>query len=288
MRELRASRWLAATVLAAALGCGKSAVEPATAESNPVDASTENSNTDPKYSVPFALAVTDEVGAESLIPPDRTIAGKPSATFRAAVERLWPSIRLTDNSGKPLAPTAVLETDEGVFEITLNPETAPNHVRNFIALVQSGYYDGLRFDSLVHQEAVSADGTKHRIDLVRAGCPTGTGDPGVGHIGYFLKPEFNENLKNVEGTVGFTRDGDPNTAGVRFYICLGPAPVLDGHFTVIGKVTKGLETVQRIAGGKTLPVENDPTGEMPEKPVVIKKAEIQGLASGIPVAHNKP
>jgi peptidyl-prolyl cis-trans isomerase B (cyclophilin B) len=289
MRTVNSLRMLTGLAIFAVAGCGKSP-EVSTTSSTDADATTLASNDkgDAKYNVPFTSAVTDEVGAESLIPPDTTVAGKPTAPLRAAVERLWPTISLTDANGKATTPIAILETDEGEIEIALRPDIAPNHTRNFMALIQAGYYDGLRFDRLVHQEAVSSDGTKHRIDMVRAGCPTGTGDPGVGHIGYFLRPEFDPSVKHEEGTVGFTRDAHSDTAGVRFYICLGTAPLLDGHFTVVGKVTKGIDTVKRIAGGKTLPIENDPTGEMPEKPSIIKKAQIRGLASGTPVAHNKP
>jgi cyclophilin family peptidyl-prolyl cis-trans isomerase len=223
-----------------------------------------------KYDQPFNQAVTDEVGPDQQLPPDRTIAGKSTARLREAVERAWPTVRLAE-AGKPLPCSVTLDTDLGPIEIALRPSLAPNHVRNFLALVQIGYYDGLRFDRLVHQEAEAPDGTRSEIHLVRFGCPAGTGDPGVGHLGYRLRSEFSD-AKHEAGTVGFTRDADPSSAGVRLYITLAPAPVLDGSYTIIGRVSKGMGVVEKIAAGKLLPVDDDPTRELPEKPVVISKA----------------
>src|SRR5262249_4271859 len=146
--------------------------------------------------------------------------------------------------------------------------------RNLIALVKTGYYDGLRFDRIVHQEAETPEGARSEIRLVSFGCPAGTGDPGVGHIGYRLKSEFSEE-KHVAGTVGFARDADPSSAGTRLYITLGPAPIRDGNYTIVGKVTKGLDVVAKIAAGKLLPQADDPARELPERPIVIRKASAE-------------
>lgn len=223
------------------------------------------------YSMSFAEAVRDDLGEDQLLPPDRTIAGKSTAPLREAVEKLWASIPLVDQSGKPLKYVVTLDTEEGPVEITVSPDLAPNHVRNFLALVKVGYYDGLKFDRIIHQETEQA-GKKYSLDMLKAGCPAGTGDPGIGHIGYHLKPEFHETVKHEEGTVGFSREVDPATAGVRFYITLGTAPALDGNFSLIGKVSKGMDTLKKIAAGKLLPPDVDPAREFPEKPVTIKKA----------------
>jgi cyclophilin family peptidyl-prolyl cis-trans isomerase len=224
-----------------------------------------------RYDQPFDKATTTEVGEDQLPPVERTVAGKSTAAIREAVERLWPTIRLADAGGQPLRWSVTLETEEGPIEISLRPELAPNHVRNFLALVRVGYYDGLRFDRLLHQEAETPDGQRSVIHLVRFGCPAGTGDPGIGHVGYRLRSEFSDE-KHDAGTVGFLREADPSSAGVRLYFTLGPAPPMDGNFTVIGKVSRGLDVVERIAAGKLLPPEEDPTRELPARPVVIRKA----------------
>jgi cyclophilin family peptidyl-prolyl cis-trans isomerase len=262
---------LTAAILAlAGVGCTDRASSPSPVET--VTTSGEIAD-DPaiRYDEPFAKAVTDEIGPDQLPPLDRTVAGRSIAAVRGEVERLWPTIRLTDAAGKPLAITVLLETDAGLIEIALRADVAPNHVRNLIALVRAGYYDGLRFDRIVQQQAEAPDGTRSEIRLVRFGCPAGTGDPGIGHIGYRLRSEFSD-VKHEAGTVGFTRDADPSSAGTRLYITLGPTPVLDGNYTVIGKVKTGLDVVEKIAAGKLLPPDVDPTRELPERPVVIKSA----------------
>jgi cyclophilin family peptidyl-prolyl cis-trans isomerase len=264
---------LLALIALVPLACSKSG-----GDATPVAEATEVKKVDAASSTPneqyaqaFAQAVTMELGEDQQIPPDRTIAGKPTGPLREAVEKLWPSISLTDSSGKLTHFVVTLETAEGSIDMTLRPDLAPNHVRNFLALVKLGYYDGLQFDRVVHQEGMLPDNQKVTIELLKAGCPAGTGDAGIGHIGYHLKPEFSE-TKHEEGTVGMMHDTDPNTAGVRFYIALGPSPVLDGNFTIIGKVSNGMDVAKRISLGKLLPPEQDPSRELPQQPVVIKKA----------------
>lgn len=220
----------------------------------------------------FGQAATTEVGPGQLAPPDRTVAGKSTAAVREEVERLWPTIDVADSKGTPGAWAVTLDTDLGPIEIALRPDLAPNHVRNLIALTKAGYYDGLRFDRLVHHEVEDPNGVRSELRLVRLGCPAGTGDAGVGHVGYRLRSEFTE-AKHEAGTVGFWRDeADPSSGGVRLYITLAPAPVLDNSYTTVGKVTSGMPVVEQIAAGKLLPADADPARELPERPVVIRKA----------------
>jgi peptidylprolyl isomerase len=267
---------LAPLLLVAGLaGCTGRPVEvpPAGAPASPADVAPAPAD---RYDQPFDQAATHEVGEEQRPPVERTVAGKSTAAVREAVERTWATIRLTDADGRPVRWAVTLDTEEGAVEIALRPDLAPNHVRNLVALTKAGYYDGLRFDRLVHQEAVSPDGQASIIRLVRLGCPAGTGDPGVGHVGYRLRSEFSDE-RHEAGTVGFSRDlADPSSAGVRLYVTLAPAPALDGNFTVVGKVTKGMDVVERIAGGKLLPPELDEARELPERPVVIRKATARG------------
>ena len=233
---------------------------------------------DPKYSVPFAeAAITEEIPDGMHLPPDVTSSGKSTGLLRLAVEEEWPKVRLVSPATGELYPyRVVLATDLGEVEITLRPDIAPNHVRNFIALARVGYYDGLCFDRVVRQEADDGTGTVSRIDLLKAGCPLGTGEDGYGHIGYFLRPEFSESVKHEEGTVGFWHGPDPTSAGCRFYITLGPAPLLDGQFTVIGRVTRGMDVVRAIAARPVLDPESPFESETPKEPVVIRKAAVVG------------
>ena len=222
----------------------------------------------------FAEACSLDAGDDQLPPPAITIAGKSTGVLREAVEKAWPIISLIGDDGKPRGWTFVIATDLGDIEIELRPTIAPNHVRNLIALVKTGYYDGLRFDRIVRQAGELPDGTPVRLEMVRFGCPAGTGDPGIGHLGYHLKSEFSD-AKHEPGTVGFVRDDDPSSGGVRLYITTAACPILDGNLTVVGQVARGMEVVQRIAGGEILPPDADPSREMPVRPVVIRKATVQ-------------
>jgi peptidyl-prolyl cis-trans isomerase B (cyclophilin B) len=215
----------------------------------------------------------DDPPAESMQPPDKTVAGKPVYALYKDVVRLWDSIRFTTADGKKLAYSATIETSFGAIEIELLPEIAPNHVRNFIALAKAGYYDGLFFDRIHHEE--SQDDPALRLDQISAGCPLGTGEPGHGSIGYWLKPEFDENVHHEEGTVGACHGAEADTAACKFYVTLNKAPFLDGNYTVFGKVTKGLEVARKIFGQPVIIDEQDINGDRrPEKPITIKKVTI--------------
>ena len=244
------------------IGCSARPTEPATTADPPAEVLADPTA---RFNEPFAKAATDEVGPDQLPPPDRTIAGRSTAEMREAVERLWPTIQVADARGKPLAWAVTLETELGPIEVALRPDLAPNHVRNLIALTKAGYYDGLRFDRLVHQMAESPDGMRSEIRLVRLGCPAGTGDSGVGHLGYRLRSEFTE-TRTRRARSASARDEDPSSAGVRLYITLAPAPVLDNSYTIVGKVTTGLDVVEKIAAGKLLPPDQDPTARTARTP----------------------
>ncbi len=222
----------------------------------------------------FGDAVVTDVLEGHHLPPDLTYGGKKTGPLRAAVEFLWSKVKLTDDVNHPVLRTLRIDTGEGPFEIELRPELAPNHVRNFLVLAKLGFYDGLLFERSVHQR-VQDDDTESRIDLLIAGCPTGTGDEGYGHLGYFVRAEIEPDLRHAEGTVGFWHEEDPDSAGTRFYIALGPAPALDGKFTVIGRVVSGMDVLKRIAAAPVKSANPDsPDSEKPAQPVTIKKVAI--------------
>jgi cyclophilin family peptidyl-prolyl cis-trans isomerase len=299
----RAKRWtrnlcpllVAGLVGASLTGCGKQA-DPATSSEKPAEAAVAATssdmavaNTTPQTTAAgndaasrdalhqsFAEATrrADDPPAECNRPPDETITNKSVYRLYAEVTRLWDTIRFVSPAGKRIDYTAKIETDFGVIEIALRPDLAPNHVRSFVALAQAGYYDGLRFDRIYHEESVSQPGT--RLDDIEGGCPLGTGDPGNGSIGYWLKPEFSDKVSHEEGTVGACHGSEPDTAACRFYITLCKAPFLDGSYTVFGKVTKGLDVARTIFEQPVIIDDNDPDAHRrPNKPIVIRKVTIQ-------------
>ena len=113
------------------------------------------------------------------------------------------------------------------------PADAPKTVENFVTLAKKGFYNNLSFHRVVPDF------------VVQGGCPKGNG---TGGPGYTVPAEFNKQ-KHVRGTVAMARSQDPDSAGSQFYICYGATPHLDGNYTVFGKVTSGMEHVDRIKQG---------------------------------------
>src|SRR5437868_134465 len=147
-------RWGARAVVAVAVaGCGK-ADEPADepAAETPL-LSVPNPSAD-RLGQPFEVATTLRAPDGSNPPPATTFAGRSTATFPGLVQEAWPTISLTDTAGKPSPIVVTLDTDAGAVEVTLFPEKAPNHVRNFLALAKVGFYNGLAFERVVRQSFV--------------------------------------------------------------------------------------------------------------------------------------
>ncbi len=232
--------------------------------------------TDPLH-LPFAKAAhaVDDPPPNVQPPPDVTMTGKSVYKLYQEVVREWETIRFTTTDGKKIAYTATIETALGPLDIELRPDLAPNHVRNFIALARTGYYDGLVFDRIYHDETL--DEPKERFDEIEAGCPLGTGQPGYGSIGYWLYPEFqpSETVTHEEGTVGACHDFEADTAACRFYITLCKFPSLDDNFTVFGKVTRGLDVARKIFEQPIIISDQDAdNSRRPVKPVVMQKVTI--------------
>lgn len=223
---------------------------------------------DPRMEQSFADATLTEPPVGDLPPPEATLAGKSVGKLYSQVVKVWDTVRFASAGGKRLAYKAVLDTEMGTIEIALRPDMAPNHVRSFVALAKAGYFDGLVFERTVHEEGPDA-----KLELIEAGCPLGTGELGYGSIGYWLKPEFSPQALHEEGTVGAFHGDDGDTSTCKFYITLSPAPFMDEHYTVFGKVTQGLDVARKIL---SMPIRNDtPEGDRPLKPVVIRAVTIQ-------------
>lgn len=139
-------------------------------------------------------------------------------------------------------PVVTITMENGdVMKAELYPEVAPNTVNNFISLVKKGYYDGLIFHRVI------------RGFMIQGGCPEGTG---MGGPGYSIKGEFSQNgfkndLKHTEGVLSMARSMMPNSAGSQFFIMHKDAPHLDGAYAAFGKVTEGMNIVDKIANEPT-------------------------------------
>jgi len=155
---------------------------------------------------------------------------------------------------------AELHTTAGEIDIRFFPDVAPNHVKNFIDLAKSGFYNGTKF---------------HRVIpgfMIQGGDPnTKSGPPstwGTGGSGKTIKAEFN-NITHKRGIVSMARSNDPDSASSQFFIVVADSPFLDHQYTVFGEVTKGMDVADKIV--------NAPRGanDRPNNPTTIEKIVVR-------------
>ena len=128
-------------------------------------------------------------------------------------------------------------TNGDVIKAELYPDIAPQSVNNFVSLINKKYYDGLIFHRVI------------KGFMIQGGCPEGTG---MGGPGYNIKGEFAQNgfkndLNHTEGVLSMARAMHPDSAGSQFFIMHKTSPHLDGSYAAFGKVTEGMDVVNRIA-----------------------------------------
>jgi peptidyl-prolyl cis-trans isomerase B (cyclophilin B) len=142
----------------------------------------------------------------------------------------------------------VMVTSQGSMVAEFWPDVAPNHVRNFLDLSYTSFYDGLKF---------------HRVMagfMIQGGCPLGTGTgSGPRHV----NAEFSQK-QHVKGVLSAARLGhDVNSATSQFFVVHGTASGLNGKYSAFGKLVQGFDVLDKIA---TTKVERSPSGE-PSQPV---------------------
>ena len=155
-------------------------------------------------------------------------AGQPAETEDPNVDKTHPVATITMKDG-------------GVIKLELYPEIAPESVRNFISLANSGFYDGLIF---------------HRVIsgfMIQGGDPKGNG---TGGPGYCIKGEFSANgvrndLLHERGVLSMARAKAYDSAGSQFFIMHQDYPSLNGQYAAFGRVTSGMEVVDAIASTTT-------------------------------------
>jgi peptidyl-prolyl cis-trans isomerase B (cyclophilin B) len=154
-------------------------------------------------------------------------------------------------------PTAVIETTLGSMTVEFWPDVAPQHVQNFIDLSKKGFYNGLIFHRVI------------RDFMIQGGCPQGTGTGSNGSVR--VKAEFNNrpDRRHVRGVLSMARSQDPNSASCQFFIVHADSSHLDGKYSAFGKVTAGLDTLDKIAN---LPTRSD----RPLNPPKIVKIIVDG------------
>lgn len=176
-----------------------------------------------------------------------------------------PATTAAAKGGKMAEKVAEIHTSAGEIDVRFYPDKAPNHVKNFIDLAESGFYNGIKF---------------HRVIpgfMIQGGDPnTKTGAPqtwGSGGSPNKIKAEFND-IHHGRGILSAARTNDPNSASSQFFIMVADAPFLDNQYSAFGKVIRGMEVADKIV--------NAPRGESdrPNSPTSIERIVIRDAKPG--------
>jgi cyclophilin family peptidyl-prolyl cis-trans isomerase len=228
----------------------------------------------------LALAVTFTLAGAAGCGADKERKGRTTATVRtdaAALAARPPRPVTCQQVGAPTArgseqlsaPTTRLDpgttwrvnltTSCGPLTITLDVKRAPKTAASFASLARLRFYDGLTFHRIV------------RGDIIQGGDPRGDGSSGPGYKTVEAPPG---NLHYTRGVVAMAKQEieDPGTAGSQFFIVTGPDAQLNADFALVGRVTSGMDTADRIA---VLPT--DPNTDQPTQPVVIDAMRVVGV-----------
>ncbi len=153
--------------------------------------------------------------------------------------------------------TAVFNTSMGDFEVKLATDYAPETSKNFITLAEKGFYNGLTFHRVIDNF------------MIQGGDPKGDGTGGSEKTikGEFAQNGVENNLSHTRGVISMARSNDPNSASSQFFIVQADSTYLDGQYAAFGKVTKGMDIVDKIC--KDTPVtDSNGTVEKKNQPVI--------------------
>ena len=155
--------------------------------------------------------------------------------------------------------------DEGVIKLELDSTQAPITVENFVNLVNSGFYDGLKFHRII-------DGF-----MMQGGDPLGNGTGGSEKT---IKGEFRNNgventISHTRGVISMARSGMPNSASSQFFIVHKDSKFLDGQYASFGHVTNGMEIVDKICQ-QTPVIDSNGTVQQGKAPIIEKVKIIEG------------
>ena len=157
-------------------------------------------------------------------------------------------------------PIVTIEMENGKKIVAeLYPHIAPNTVKNFVTLVNQGFYNGVGFHRVIEGF------------MIQGGCPNGNG---MGGPGYSIKGEFRgnvftNNLKHEAGVLSMARTMAPNSAGSQFFIMHKNSPHLDGQYAAFGRVIEGMDVVNEIATTST------DRADKPKTPQVMKNVTVE-------------
>ncbi len=155
-----------------------------------------------------------------------------------------------------------LDTESGLIEAEMFPESAPESVRNFLNMAATGLLDTTTFSRVVPGFVVQGGNLYSREGKVT---------PAIGQRARRAIPDEPNKIRHERGILSMARSDEPNTATTNFFILVSSGAHLDGTFAAFGRVTKGMEVVDAIN-------KMEVDGEKPTKPVRIKKASVAPCA----------
>ena len=200
----------------------------------------------------------DVVEKISQVPVDaQGMAEKPVRILKITIEpkKVQPFL---NTPVEELHRTVTLKTTLGDLKIQMEPDWAPNHVRNFLMLVDTGWYNGTIFHRIVKGFVVQGG--------MAQGRSSGATHPADRWV-HPLKGEFRTDIKHVRGIVSMARTDDPDSATTSFFLVLGPAPHLDGQYTAFGRVIEGLDVLDKFE-------QEELDGETPKRRLELISASI--------------
>ena len=200
----------------------------------------------------------DVVEKISQVPADANgVTEKPVRILKVSIEKKHEEPFLNATLDE-MRKTVTLKTTLGNIKIRMEPDWAPENVRNFLKLTQSGWYNGTVF---------------HRIAkdfVVQGGAPAGRASGPNHYADRWVRPvkgEFRTDVKHVRGIISMAHGDDPNSATTSFFLMLGPAPSLDGQFSAFGRIVEGLDVLDAFA-------KEEVDGEKPKRRLELTEASI--------------
>jgi peptidyl-prolyl cis-trans isomerase B (cyclophilin B) len=207
--------------------------------------------------------VTEGIGVVekiSQVPAENGVAQTPIRITKVTIEKKKVEPFL-DTTPDQLRRTVTLKTTLGAIKIKMEPDWAPNHVRNFLKLVQTGWYNGTAFHRISKGFVVQGG-----MGNTRSTGPNHPADRWVRPV----KGEFRKDVLHVRGIVSMARTDDPDSARTSFFLMLGPAPHLDGQYSAFGKIVDGLDVLDAFE-------KEEVDGETPKRRLEIVEAVIDPL-----------
>lgn len=167
-----------------------------------------------------------------------------------------PTKQVSENLLKGKHHAVIDVKDYGTIELELDADTAPITVTNFVELAKDGFYDGLTFHRNIEDF------------MIQGGDPNGNGTGGSNHTikGEFSANGVENNIKHERGVISMARSQDYNSASSQFFIMYEKASHLDGQYAAFGKVTKGLDVLDKLEIVKA--IDNNGSVEASQQPVI--------------------